>query len=181
VDRLLYFEAPTSSRKPTSSAGRCVRPTPMILPRLSRCCTAPTPSHAARGRVDARRGPYRIVGGVRFYERKEIKDTLAIIFKAPAQRGRHVSFRRVVNTPPRGIGKVVLDPSRRPIPPPCRRSAPARRRRLHHGAGKRSLWARAQRVARRAPACPRRSARFEGFPTLVVELRRWPSPNLRRQ
>lgn len=47
--------------------------------------------------------PYRIVGGVRFYDRKEIKDLMAylrIIFQ-PEDR---VSFERIVNTPTRGIG-----------------------------------------------------------------------------
>lgn len=47
--------------------------------------------------------PYRVVGGVRFYDRKEIKDLLAylrIIFQ-PEDR---VSFERIVNIPARGIG-----------------------------------------------------------------------------
>jgi DNA helicase-2/ATP-dependent DNA helicase PcrA len=51
--------------------------------------------------------PYRIIGGVRFYERKEIKDILAYlrIIVNPFDR---VSLRRIVNTPPRGIGDVTL-------------------------------------------------------------------------
>ncbi|HVV66845.1 MAG TPA: UvrD-helicase domain-containing protein [Candidatus Saccharimonadales bacterium] len=47
--------------------------------------------------------PYRVVGGVRFYDRKEIKDLLAylrLIFQ-PEDR---VSFERIVNVPTRGIG-----------------------------------------------------------------------------
>lgn len=51
--------------------------------------------------------PYRVVGGVRFYDRKEIKDLLAylrIIFQ-PEDR---VSFERIVNTPARGIGAKSL-------------------------------------------------------------------------
>lgn len=47
--------------------------------------------------------PYRVVGGVRFYDRKEIKDLIAylrLIFQ-PEDR---VSFERVVNVPTRGIG-----------------------------------------------------------------------------
>jgi DNA helicase-2/ATP-dependent DNA helicase PcrA len=47
--------------------------------------------------------PYRIVGGVRFYDRKEIKDLMAylrIIFQ-PDDR---ISFERIVNVPARGIG-----------------------------------------------------------------------------
>ncbi len=47
--------------------------------------------------------PYRVVGGVRFYERKEIKDALAYlrILVNPADT---VSLRRIVNEPKRGIG-----------------------------------------------------------------------------
>lgn len=51
--------------------------------------------------------PYRVVGGVRFYDRKEIKDVLAylrLIFQ-PEDR---VSFERIVNIPARGIGAKSL-------------------------------------------------------------------------
>ncbi len=51
--------------------------------------------------------PYRVVGGVRFYDRKEIKDILAylrLIFQ-PEDR---VSFERVVNVPARGLGAKSL-------------------------------------------------------------------------
>jgi len=52
--------------------------------------------------------PYRIVGGVRFYERKEIKDALAFL-KLLINPHDDVSLRRVVNVPARGIGKGVMD------------------------------------------------------------------------
>ena len=51
---------------------------------------------------------YRIIGGVRFYERKEIKDVLAYL-RLLINPHDDVSFRRVVNVPARGIGKSVLD------------------------------------------------------------------------
>ncbi len=51
--------------------------------------------------------PYRIVGGVRFYERKEIKDLLAYL-RLIYQPQDHVSFERVVNVPTRGIGPKSL-------------------------------------------------------------------------
>jgi len=51
---------------------------------------------------------YRIVGGVRFYERKEIKDSLAFL-KLLINPHDDVSVRRVINVPARGIGKGVLD------------------------------------------------------------------------
>ncbi len=47
--------------------------------------------------------PYKIVGGVRFYERKEVKDALAYL-RALANPADEVSLRRVLNTPKRGIG-----------------------------------------------------------------------------
>jgi len=51
---------------------------------------------------------YRIIGGVRFYERKEIKDALAYL-RLVINPYDDVSFRRVINVPARGIGKSVLD------------------------------------------------------------------------
>ena len=52
--------------------------------------------------------PYRIVGSVRFYERKEVKDALAYL-KLILNPSDDVSLRRVINVPPRGIGKGVLE------------------------------------------------------------------------
>jgi len=51
---------------------------------------------------------YKIIGGVRFYERKEIKDVLAYL-RLVMNPHDDVSFRRVVNVPARGIGKAVMD------------------------------------------------------------------------
>lgn len=50
---------------------------------------------------------YRMVGGVRFYERKEIKDVLAFL-KLIINPYDDVSLRRVINVPTRGIGKGVM-------------------------------------------------------------------------
>ena len=50
---------------------------------------------------------YRIVGSVRFYERKEIKDALAYL-RLLFNPDDDVSLRRVVNTPPRGIGEGTM-------------------------------------------------------------------------
>ncbi|HEX2259660.1 MAG TPA: DNA helicase PcrA [Actinomycetota bacterium] len=48
--------------------------------------------------------PYRIIGGVRFYERKEVKDLLAYL-SVLVNPSDTVSLRRIVNTPRRGIGE----------------------------------------------------------------------------
>ncbi|TSD68396.1 DNA helicase PcrA [Aeromicrobium piscarium] len=47
--------------------------------------------------------PYRVVGGVRFYERKEVKDALAYV-RALVNPRDDVSLRRILNEPKRGIG-----------------------------------------------------------------------------
>ncbi|MDI6778478.1 MAG: UvrD-helicase domain-containing protein [Patescibacteria group bacterium] len=51
--------------------------------------------------------PYRVVGGVRFYERREIKDFLAYLrlINNPADE---ISLERIINLPARGIGNVTL-------------------------------------------------------------------------
>ena len=51
---------------------------------------------------------YRVVGGVRFYERKEVKDALAYL-KVLLEPADDVSLRRIINVPPRGIGKKVME------------------------------------------------------------------------
>src|SRR3984885_10741639 len=54
------------------------------------------------------RMPYRVYGGLRFFERAEIKDALAYL-RLVASRGDDTSFERVVNLPARGIGAKTLD------------------------------------------------------------------------
>jgi len=58
---------------------------------------------------------YKVVGGVRFYERKEIKDALAYM-RLVINPHDDVSLRRVINVPARGIGKGVMDALEK-IPP----------------------------------------------------------------
>jgi DNA helicase-2/ATP-dependent DNA helicase PcrA len=50
---------------------------------------------------------YKIVGGLRFYERKEIKDILAYL-RILQNKNDSVAFTRIINTPTRGIGKESL-------------------------------------------------------------------------
>jgi len=51
--------------------------------------------------------PYMIVGALRFYERKEIKDVLAYL-QVIANPSDSVNLKRIINTPPRGIGNRTL-------------------------------------------------------------------------
>lgn len=52
--------------------------------------------------------PYNIVGGLKFYDRKEIKDALAYL-RAIANPSDTVSLLRIINTPRRGIGQATID------------------------------------------------------------------------
>ena len=52
--------------------------------------------------------PYRIYGGLKFYDRKEIKDISAYM-RLVVNPKDDVSFRRIINTPTRGLGKTTLD------------------------------------------------------------------------
>jgi DNA helicase II / ATP-dependent DNA helicase PcrA len=52
--------------------------------------------------------PYRVVGGLRFYDRREIKDVVAYL-RAVANPADSVSLLRVINTPKRGVGKSTVD------------------------------------------------------------------------
>ena len=52
--------------------------------------------------------PYRIYGGMRFFERQEVKDALCYL-RLMANRHNDASFERVVNTPTRGLGEKTLE------------------------------------------------------------------------
>ena len=52
--------------------------------------------------------PYRIVGGTKFFDRKEIRDVMAYL-SLVVNPADDVSFERVVNTPKRGIGKGTIE------------------------------------------------------------------------
>ena len=51
--------------------------------------------------------PYRVIGGVKFYERQEIRDALAYL-RVLAQPDDDLAFERIVNVPKRGLGSVTL-------------------------------------------------------------------------
>jgi DNA helicase-2/ATP-dependent DNA helicase PcrA len=55
-----------------------------------------------------RRIPYRVVGSLKFYEREEVKDTLALLSFLVNPRDE-IAFRRVVNKPSRGVGPATVE------------------------------------------------------------------------
>jgi len=52
--------------------------------------------------------PYKVVGGLRFFDRKEIKDVMAYL-RLVYNTSDSISFKRIVNVPARGIGKTTLE------------------------------------------------------------------------
>ncbi len=97
--------------------------------------------------------PYRVVGGLRFYDRKEIKDMIAYL-RLVENPNDILAFRRVVNTPKRGIGDKTIER----VLTFCQR-------------GSFPLWEglKAGLEADTIPSRPR--ARFLSFVTLMEELR----------
>jgi DNA helicase-2/ATP-dependent DNA helicase PcrA len=127
--------------------------------------------------------PYRIIGGVRFYERKEIKDALAYL-RLVINPHDDVSFRRVVNVPARGVGKSVMDaleaitdldsvatmPADAPMPlideAPASPVASGRTARN----APRSMWTRLSAAVDRRLVMPRAAASLAAFRDLIRSL-----------
>jgi len=109
---------------------------------------------------------YRIIGSVRFYERKEIKDSLAYL-KLIINPHDDVSLRRVINVPARGIGKGVMDGLEAVQPaddlPPLLAG-------LEPVASGRSLWSRLARAVDERLLAPRAVASLAAFRDLMVGL-----------
>ncbi len=107
-------------------------------------------SRAFEEALMAARIPYRVYGGLRFFERAEIKDALSYL-RLTQSRDDDIAFERIVNLPARGIGGTTLDLLRNDA--------------RDHG---RSLWKAGQELA---PALPARAAgALRGFFALVDRL-----------
>ncbi len=129
----------SSSLQPHPRAGRARR----LSAATSPSCTARTRSRAcSRRRSCPARIPYRVYGGLRFFERAEIKDALAYL-RLIANRDDDASFERVVNLPTRGIGAKSLGRLR---------ETRARRRQLAVGGGGGACIARRRSSDRQAAA-----------------------------
>lgn len=111
---------------------------------------------------------YRIIGGVRFYERKEIKDALAYM-KLVLNPHDDVALRRVINVPARGIGKGVME-SLQQIELGGDVNLPPLLAGLQPVASNNSLWARLVHGVEQRLLTPRASASLAAFRDLIVAL-----------
>jgi DNA helicase-2/ATP-dependent DNA helicase PcrA len=111
---------------------------------------------------------YKIIGGVRFYERKEIKDGLAYL-KLVLNPHDDVSLRRVINVPPRGIGKGVME-SLESVELPTDADAPPLLAGLQPVATNNSLWARLVHAVERRVLAPRALQSLGAFRDLILAL-----------
>jgi len=111
---------------------------------------------------------YKIIGGVRFYERKEIKDALAYL-KLVLNPHDDVSLRRVINVPPRGIGKGVME-SLESVDLPADTDAPPLLAGLQPVATNNSLWARLVHAVDRRVLTPRAMQSLAAFRDLILAL-----------
>jgi DNA helicase-2/ATP-dependent DNA helicase PcrA len=114
--------------------------------------------------------PYKIIGGVRFYERKEIKDALAFL-KLIINPHDDVSLRRVINVPARGIGKGVMDSLHAIDPNAVMADAPPLLAAgLQEVVSSRSLWARLVYAVDEAKLGNRAVSALRGFRDLIAGL-----------
>ena len=111
---------------------------------------------------------YKIIGGVRFYERKEIKDALAYL-KLVLNPHDDVSLRRVINVPARGIGKGVME-SLESVDVPADGEGPPLLAGLQPVATSNSLWARLVHAIDRRLLAPRAAQSLSAFRDLILAL-----------
>ncbi len=112
---------------------------------------------------------YRIIGGVRFYERREVKDALAYL-RLIMNPHDNVSFRRVVNVPARGVGKGVMEALEAlPLPTDTDEAAPLLSG-LDPRASNDSLWSRLLHGVERRLLPNRSLASLSAFRDLIVNL-----------
>jgi DNA helicase-2/ATP-dependent DNA helicase PcrA len=112
--------------------------------------------------------PYRIVGNVRFYERKEIKDALAYL-RLLLNRDDDVSLRRVINVPARGIGKGVMEALEKIDPELPPSDTPLFARSEPEGPS-RSLWSRLDRAVSEKLVPARALTALGRFRTIIESL-----------
>jgi ATP-dependent DNA helicase UvrD/PcrA len=113
---------------------------------------------------------YKVVGGVRFYERKEIKDALAYM-RLVINPHDDVSLRRVINVPARGVGKGVMESVESVGPATAFDEAlPLLAAGLQPAISANSLWARLVRGLEDRRFTGRAAASLAAFRDLIVQL-----------
>jgi DNA helicase-2/ATP-dependent DNA helicase PcrA len=112
---------------------------------------------------------YRVVGGVRFYERKEVKDALAYM-RLVINPHDDVSLRRVVNVPARGIGKGVMEAVEKVVVLPAEEAFPLLSAGLAPAQTVNSLWARIVAGLESRSFTPRAASSLTTFRDLIVQL-----------
>jgi DNA helicase-2/ATP-dependent DNA helicase PcrA len=113
---------------------------------------------------------YKVVGGVRFYERREIKDALAYM-RLVINPHDDVSLRRVINVPARGIGKGVMESIENVEPADAvDASLPLLAAGLQPAVSANSLWARLVRGLDGRAFSGRAAASLAAFRDLIVAL-----------
>ncbi len=110
---------------------------------------------------------YRIIGGVRFYERKEIKDTLAYL-RLLINPHDDVSFRRVVNVPARGIGRTIMESLESVEATDGESSTPLLSAGLAPATSLRSLWTKLVLALDRRLLPPRATTALKAFRDLIA-------------
>ena len=111
---------------------------------------------------------YRIIGGVRFYERKEVKDALSYL-RLVLNPHDDVSLRRVINVPARGIGKGVMESLEAVVVGPDE-DLPPLLAGLQPVVSDTSLWAKLMIAVERRQLAPRAVTALAGFRDLMVEM-----------
>ncbi|MDC0948364.1 DNA helicase II [Gammaproteobacteria bacterium] len=96
--------------------------------------------------------PYRVYGGMRFFERAEIKDAVAYL-RLVASRDTDPAFERAVNTPPRGIGARTVEKLRE-----------------HARDHQCSLWQATQQLLEMRALSGRAASALAGFLTLIEDM-----------
>jgi len=109
--------------------------------------------------------PYRIIGGVRFYERREVKDALAYL-RLVLNPHDDVSLRRVINVPTRGIGKGVMD-GLAAVDLDDTSDAPPLLAGLGSHEGPLSLWARMTVAVQQRLLAPRATTSLSSFKSII--------------
>ena len=113
---------------------------------------------------------YKVIGGVRFYERKEVKDALAYM-RLVINPHDDVSLRRVINVPARGIGKGVMDAVEKIGPvSEIDGALPLLSAGLQPALSANSLWARIVRGLDDRAFAGRAAASLAAFRDLIVKL-----------